>query len=117
MPQVTRVDTEGLQKGADLLGPLGERLLVFVQGTLRELNSMSPEGNDKFGRQFAAKRDPLAAELGEGLESLSRLVTSIGDGLNSMVAVFDGAERNASTLTARLNSQLNEGGGNGGGRR
>ncbi|WP_345622973.1 hypothetical protein, partial [Streptomyces ziwulingensis] len=119
MPQENlRVDTDGLLRAAGALGPVAERLRLLAEGVQHQLEALNdPAGNDKFGQQFKGKHDPQSALVRSGVLGVGTAVTNAGQGLESLSDVFEAAEDGARSTATRLNDQLNEGGGKGGGGR
>ncbi|MFJ3671201.1 hypothetical protein ACIPSE_32550 [Streptomyces sp. NPDC090106] len=112
------VDTDGLEHAAAVLRPVAERLRVLAAGVGRQLAALGdPAGDDVFGARFKGKHDPQAALVREGARGVGVAVTDAGDGLTKMAALFEAAEHGAQRTTARLNTQLGQGGNSGGGGR
>ncbi|WP_320773017.1 hypothetical protein [Streptomyces sp. CRN 30] len=118
MPEILRVDTDGLERVAAVMEPLAEKLRVLAEGVGRQLNALGdPAGNDSFGQQFKGKHDPSALLVLDGTTGVGKALTEAQTGLRKTAAAFTTAELEATRSTSRLGTTIGEGGNSGGGGR
>ncbi|MFF8883752.1 hypothetical protein [Streptomyces flaveolus] len=112
------VDPEALKKATEPLGRLAEKVLLAFKKTGQRLDAMGKGyGNDKFGKQFAAKYEPSAHGVVDGGTRVGKVLSDSKDGLKDMADLFQAADDGARKTTADLNRHVNGTPNSGGGRK